>query len=127
MPDVFDEVLDDIGADFEANAPGLANVTVRQINADTGATEDETDNVPALKRVRDVASQSSGPVKVGYEACRFVMRVSSVGFTPSARDQIEETDGTVWDVDDSPGSVRIIGQGQLVAVNVNLSREDVVA
>lgn len=123
--DLFDPANDTIGADFEAQCAGLKPVTVRQINPHTGATLATVSNVSALKRVRRVAVQGvGGDGGAGFEAERFLMRITSVGFTPSGRDEIEEASGTVWQVGEQPGDVDVIGFGQIAAVNVTKKRTD---
>lgn len=118
MADVFTDTWDAIGADFEEFA-GDVVVTVRQLNPQTGATVVSTANVPALKRV--TALDTPGGI-VGSTANRFLLRLSDVGFTPSSRDQIQEADGTVWDIDGD--GVRVIGFSQVVVCPVTLTRTD---
>jgi hypothetical protein len=108
----------DIGADFEAYAPGTATVTVRSINPDTGATL-ETADVTALKRTRKRSPFTvGGGGELSADDCRFVCRTSSLGFTPKTRDEIEDADGVTWQVVDA----ELIGFGELVACNVTKKR-----
>ncbi len=118
MADVFTDTWDDIGADFLEFCDTTV-VTVRQLNPQTGATVATASNVPALKRV--TALDTPGQI-VGANANRFLLRLSTIGFTPSSRDQIEEAGGTVWDVDGD--GVQVIGFSQVVMCPVTLTRTD---
>lgn len=117
---LFDPANDNLGADFEAYCGGLKPVTVRKINAQTGATITTVSNVSALKRVRRVAVAG----QVGYESARFLMRLATVGFTPTAADEVEGTDSVIWQINDGPNDVEVIGFAQLVAVNCSKKRTD---
>lgn len=132
MADVYAGVFEDIGEDFLAAAGGLANVTFRRINADTGATVSTVNNVPALKRVRSLGTVAAGEGGgVPGDRSRFVMALESLDaartLIPRARDQIVEADGATWDVADSESDVQVIGFGRLVAVNVTRSTVDTVS
>ena len=130
MPDdIFDEVLDGIGQDFEDNCAGLEPVTVNQVDPDSGAVLLDANNdpvtaadVPALKRVLRYGAVSLAGGEVGATASRFLMQLATVGFLPKPRDSIVESDGTVWLIDDSPESVQVIAHGQMIAVNCTRQR-----
>ena len=119
MADPFDTLFDDVGADFSDFCAGQADVTVRQINPDTGATIATANNVTALKRSRrrnPFAVAMGG--ELGGDRCRFVLRASEVGFVPKARDEITDAAALVWQVE----AVEAIGFNQLYACDVTLKR-----
>lgn len=118
MPDEYDDAWSEIGQDFEEFCNEYT-VTVKQVSPQDGSVLATAEGVPALKRVR-VLSTANGTV--GSEVERFVLRLSAIGFTPSARDVIVDEAGVSWDVDDA--GVQVIGFGALVVCPVTLSRDD---
>ena len=109
MADVFDDMFDGIGADFDELCAGQKPVTVEQVDADTGAARTTVEGVAALKRARKRADGDTVP----SDTCRFVLRAGALGWTPAARDRITDYDGVIWDVE----SAELIGFGALVAVS----------
>lgn len=103
-----------IGADFEAYMPTV-NITVANINPDTGAAMTTVTDVPAMKRVRRRQPFGVGDGgELGEDKSRFVFRRSRVSWTVTTRDQITDGDGIVWSIE----SVEMIAFNELVAVNV---------
>jgi hypothetical protein len=116
--DPFVAAENNIGADFAALMVFNASVTVTQIDPDTGAALATATGVPALKRVRRRQETNVGGGELGEDTCRFVVQASAVGFTPKARDQIQEAAGLVWIVT----GAELIAFGQLVVMNCQLKR-----
>jgi hypothetical protein len=113
--DPFQQVAAGLGKDFDSLMVFNANVTVKQIDPDSGTATTTVNNVPALKRVRLRQEASVGSGELGQDECRFVFAASAVSFTPKARDQIVDSDGvTVWIIE----SAEVIAFGQLAACNV---------
>lgn len=107
-----------LGPDFEAlMAPLLAPVTVSQIDPDTGAAT-ATDTVAALDRTRLREAFAAGGGELGDDTSRFVFRSELLPWTPKARDQIAEADGTVW----VATAVNFLGFSQLTAVDAVIKR-----
>jgi hypothetical protein len=89
-------------------------VTVRQIDNDSGGTTAAAAGVPALKRARKREAGAIQGGEIGFDTCRFLLLASAVGFLPADDDQITDADGVVWTMD----SVEAICFGKLYACNV---------
>ena len=96
-----DELTDiDLADDFEELAVGLEEVTVRQIDPDTGATVTadgvavEVSGVPAA-----VLTRTRGGDTLPSDTRRVVFSSRRLGFTPKQRDEVERDNGEVWAVE----------------------------
>ena len=97
MPDLRTALVNSANRVF-ATLPNAADVTVRSIDADSGAT---LATATAVTANRSQVTHGETPVGEGVvpnETCRFRLIASEVSFDMKPRDQIVEADGTTWTV-----------------------------
>lgn len=120
MPDVFDDLFDDVGADFEECMAALKPVTVESVHPDSGAALVTAEDVPALKRTRRRNPFTAQGGELAADLQRFVFRASRIDALLKAKDRVTEADDTVWVVDER--GAELIAGGQLWTLNVSLAR-----
>lgn len=120
MADVFEDLFDDVGADFEECVPNLRPVTVESVAPDSGAALVTAEDVPAMKRPRRRNPFNVQGGELGADLRRFVFRASRIDALMKAKDRVTEADGTVWVVDER--GAELIANDQLWALNVSLQR-----
>ncbi len=102
MPGPFES----LGAEFAsfaelcAEGTGDSTVTVRSIHPDTGEVLASAECTNAIKRSRRRQRFGVGGGELGSDQCRFVLQAAQIPFAVKQRDQIEQSDGTVWVVDE---------------------------
>jgi len=84
-----------------AGSDAAAQITVRQLNPDSGATVATASGVYAIKRVRERQPFGSGQGgDMPADQCRFLLRADQLSFELKQRDEITDADGVVWVVDE---------------------------